>query len=280
MTSLCQMGKQSGQGVIEYLLVLVVVTSIIIGLIYQFNTAFRDYAKNYFGDYLACLLETGELPTIGGGGGNGLCNESFKPFTWAGGRSPIDSSSSKTSYNPPERSSNSNSNSKKGSSGRGGGNAGRGSATEGGFSNGNRITASSSKNSKSSGEGDAKGSDDRFTGSTKAMPLAGYGSWKKSAGGYASRITINDRRFASNKNEKEKKKNVKAEGSKTQDSGDAQQKRVLISSKKREVASTSEDDSWSMGNLFKYLLMAAIIIAIVVFLGGQVTSVTKGWNKN
>ena len=87
--------SQSGQGIVEYILVLIVTLALILGLLWQFSDAFRAWANNYFGEYLACLLETGELPSVGGMGGvAGTCNRYFEPFSIANGRPPRSSPSS------------------------------------------------------------------------------------------------------------------------------------------------------------------------------------------
>ena len=67
---ICQKNRvrEKGQAVIEYLLILILVVSIILGILYQFNDAFKKFINGYFGDYIACLLETGELPSLGGMG--------------------------------------------------------------------------------------------------------------------------------------------------------------------------------------------------------------------
>ena len=79
--------NQKGQGTTEYILILVVVVAIALGMIYQFNDAFRNWMDGYFGEYLACLIETGELPAIGGtGGAPGSCEAQFEPFSLAAGR--------------------------------------------------------------------------------------------------------------------------------------------------------------------------------------------------
>ena len=64
--------SQSGQAVIEYVLVLVIVVSILTGILFQFSSAFRTYTKALFGDYISCLLEAGELP-----GSSIACSESM-----------------------------------------------------------------------------------------------------------------------------------------------------------------------------------------------------------
>lgn len=82
--------SDSGQAVIEYLLILVVTVGITLGVVLQFNKAFQTFADNYFGNYLACLLETGELPSLGLDGPDnvGICNEEFQAFSFTAGRPP------------------------------------------------------------------------------------------------------------------------------------------------------------------------------------------------
>ena len=76
--------SESGQAFVEYTLVLVVIVAITLGVFYQFNSAFRSFAQSYFGDYLTCLLEAGELPSLGGSGGS--CEADFQPFNFENGR--------------------------------------------------------------------------------------------------------------------------------------------------------------------------------------------------
>ncbi|NQZ18798.1 MAG: hypothetical protein HRT44_06015 [Bdellovibrionales bacterium] len=86
---------EAGQAVVEYILMLVITVSIILGVLYQFNDAFKNYLDNYFGDYIACLLETGELPSLGGDGPTSAeCNANFADFTVASGRPLVDGGSS------------------------------------------------------------------------------------------------------------------------------------------------------------------------------------------
>ena len=78
-------GRESGQSLIEYVLVLLVVIIITLSLIYQFHSAFRNYAKAFFGGYIACLLETGELP----GTGAQLCREEMPNFDLKKGKKQL-----------------------------------------------------------------------------------------------------------------------------------------------------------------------------------------------
>ena len=87
-------GEESGQAAIEYILLLVVVVGVLLGSVYQFNSAFSFWADNYFGDYLACLIESGELPSLGGSSGSsGECNQLYKEFSPDDGRPLIASNS-------------------------------------------------------------------------------------------------------------------------------------------------------------------------------------------
>lgn len=62
--NLKQSTLQSGQAVFEYILMLVVTLSMIIGLAVHFIKPLGEYLKNNVGGYIECLLETGELPFI------------------------------------------------------------------------------------------------------------------------------------------------------------------------------------------------------------------------
>ncbi len=78
---------QSGQAVAEYILVLLVAVILILTFLWLFSGAFKAWANNYFGDYLTCILETGELPNISGEpGDSGQCDQFFEPFSLKNGR--------------------------------------------------------------------------------------------------------------------------------------------------------------------------------------------------
>ena len=82
--------SESGQGLIEMVLVLLLSLSVVGGVVYQFGTAFGSFTEDYFGDYLSCLLETGELPTLGNNNGSaaGECDASYQAFSLSNGRPP------------------------------------------------------------------------------------------------------------------------------------------------------------------------------------------------
>ena len=83
--------NSAGQAALEYILILVISVAVIMGLVARLNNSFKVYFDSYMGQYLTCLLETGELPTLGAQDGSvniSSCNEEFEEFTFESGRPP------------------------------------------------------------------------------------------------------------------------------------------------------------------------------------------------
>ena len=73
--------NQKGQASVEYLLMLFITLVVGGGLMYQFHAGFGQYIDDFFGGYIACLVETGELPPLGGNVTGGLCTAPKFEFT-------------------------------------------------------------------------------------------------------------------------------------------------------------------------------------------------------
>ena len=80
----------------EYILLLVITVSLVIGAKKAFGNL-NDFMNRYIGDYVVCLMEYGELPSLGvsdatqknhSGGTGKQCDQQFAGFTFEGGRSP------------------------------------------------------------------------------------------------------------------------------------------------------------------------------------------------
>lgn len=80
------LANSRGQGIVEYILVIVVVISIALAIGARLFKPFNEWARNYIGDYVACLLDQGELPSLGGQEVIDGCDASFESFTVANGR--------------------------------------------------------------------------------------------------------------------------------------------------------------------------------------------------
>jgi hypothetical protein len=262
--------SQRGQGTTEYLLVLFLSVAIILGAITQLNTAFRSWADNYFGEYLTCLLETGELPTLSGGS-SGECDGAFQPFSLAAGRPALgnaigeggndssDGSGEQEGQPPPSA-----------TAGADAGDESSTSISRGGLG---RSGARSRVRSSSS-----VGSDE--DGSSKS-DQSGQGTFNTyDQGGRIVRIPIREtdairkRRYAEDQKDKQR---TKARTDKPLSGEEREGAPVLMKNKTRKIAAEEVDDSfeWSFGNLLRILIILAILIAILLFLGGQALQVTK-----
>lgn len=89
--------NHSGQAVIEYVLILVVTVSLVIAAKGAFGKLDK-FLNHYIADYTICLMDYGELPSLGVQDSNqkkheasGVCDKEFEGFTLANGRPPVGS---------------------------------------------------------------------------------------------------------------------------------------------------------------------------------------------
>lgn len=283
---------QSGQAVVEYILVLVITVGIILGIMHQFSDAFGSFLDKYFGDYIACLLETGELPSIGGeGASEASCKSPMQEFSIASGEALV----------------------KRGSGGGSGSDSGSGSGDSGKSSKEGGSDSSSSSSKQSSrprtltSSGGTSNSDGRSAKTSSGRPgrfkqklnqtpgsqnqsknvgFNGSGGGIGGPGGRTFRrntvIYIGDSYLS----DKEKKKNEQASLSKTTEKkgGDQNNLRVPLQKleikKARNISSEEEGAGFSFAFFIKFLLIGGILIAIFIFLGGQGIQIKKSWQKS
>lgn len=257
--------NERGQGTIEFILVLVVIAAMALGGLYQFNDAFGKYLDNYFGNYLACLLETGELPNLGGTTNAG-CDEDFEEFSLANGRPPKDLGSG-VAPKPSGGSGNAAAGNQQVI--RGGGKFGRGNRR-------NRVAAraadggnAAKKAAKGKGE---SGSESSFT-SRRNSDLYNYGNNGK------RQKRVPAKTVAGVKDKKKKEQQKKPPKKKANSGGSKKRGRFLAAKelKTKEQESDAEIE-FSLGKYIRYLIIAGIIIAIVIFIGGQALQLSKEWD--
>jgi len=265
--------SQSGQGLTEYILILIVVVGLILGGIYQFNGAFKAWANNYFGDYLSCLLETGELPTISGtGGDSGLCNQFFKPFTLADGRPLIPGQNEHTPSQsggdgggtrekPLPRAGSAYSSGSRGA-GRFGGQFGRGASGGGARS---KLKGSSFDSSSENGVG-----------------TMNYGQTYSAKGsqGQGKRLRYRlDTQFAYGEDKEPKQRRKAASVVRKPDAGGRSPRILLRKKELKKAQQVAVDESMTFAGFLRFLIIAAIIIALVMFLGGQALQIGKSMER-
>lgn len=265
--------NQAGQAIVEYILVLVVTVSIVLGFVYQLNDAFRVWANNYFGEYLTCLLETGELPTLGSQE-KGLCAQSFQAFTLSEGRPLVGDGVGEGGSGRSEGSSSSD-NSGKAKSSRGNGGGAR--VGVGGTSGSRRFRRRSNrKRYIRSGGGPAEG--ENSSESSSKYGDGGIQAISQRQRGKATRIRY--RSYASiagggkrKKDEKEKSKKVKV--SIPEKERVNRRKLLKVSKQPPKVQVEDETGELGLGGFMRYLIIAAIVIALLVLLGGQALQISK-----
>jgi hypothetical protein len=273
--------NQTGQAFIEYILVLLVVVSICLGVMWQFNDAFRKFSNSYFGNYIACLLELGELPALGGST-SGVCASEYEPFDIANGRPKKG-----VGFNGGDDSDDDDSGSGRDKDGSGGSNSGDGSGGDVAGASGSakgtdgvgrfgRFGANSSGRPTSVVIGTVK-KDDVYTGSTESSSKTTNRmntvrrqetlKFVDQSGGVIDPF----------ENRKVKEASVTISKDTSNQTLKPKKARVDISRKVASADMKKDDTKFTLGDFLRYLLIAAIIIAVVIFIGGQALQVSKSW---
>lgn len=264
---------------------MVVAIVVIFGATYQFNDAFRAWGKNYFGDYTSCLLETGELPAIGGTGGTAsACSNVFKPFNLADGRPAATTigqngaggggsgSGSNGSGGGSAGEDDGNNRGNSSGAGEGGGGASYAGSRRGsgsGFGNGNRFGGGAGRGGAG---GAGQGARKTYTGSTEdslAGSLSSGGRSSRSSrqrglegGYYLARDVRPDEQI-------DRTPAKVSEGSRREKTT-----RMLVKQRAKAVDRAEADTPMTFGDYLRYLLIAAIIIALIIVVGGQMAQVS------
>jgi hypothetical protein len=257
--------NEAGQGTVEYVLLLIFVIGVVLGGLYQLNSAFQVFANNYFGDYLACLLETGELPALDGVGGT--CNASYQSFSFASGR-PLETSSGPSAAGA-------------GGAATGGGYsasaAQAAAAAAAGRSNtfsigSTQVAASSPSRFLAGGSGGDSGSQTN-TGSLDGDNLGGYQGTKviRIPLRRSERGITGSRGYEDEVKDKEKVKVAPT----SQSIADEKRKELMMVVRKPAASKAPEIEEFTFSNFLRYLIIAAIIIAILFFIGSQAMQVSK-----
>ena len=269
--------KESGQGVVEYILVLVVGVAIVLGGVYQVNDAFRVWANNYFGDYLTCLLETGELPAIGGSGGvAGLCSDEYAPFNIADGRplvgDPIGSGS--TGSDGSDSGSGDGSGASSGGDGVNGENGG-GRSRGGSSSSPSRFRASSNSSRGAATAASFKaGSQEQETGGDGILNVGQTGNQAR-----VSRIPFRQSQSIQNgggsKKKKTKEEKARTKVAITEKAKPNRRKLIKVGAGATAQPTVEEGEPFTFGSFLRFLIIAAILIALLLLLGGQALQMGK-----
>lgn len=263
---------QSGQATIEAVLLGFISFMLVMGLVYRFNAGFRDYIDNYFGNYVVCLLETGELPALGSGR-QSVCSEALATFELGEEGPGLDGSPSGSGGGSSSASGQSDSPARSadgGSSGSGSGNISYVNSSRGGGSSIGSDGASSK----------TEGSSERGSSGDGGAPSGGSGYTIVEVRG-SSRST--PRSITLKKVESGVDVQQEGEGAKKGTLTSKQNENALAATKltfnpdslKRTPAAEEASVEWSFGDYLRYLIILAIIIAIIILVGGQALQISK-----
>lgn len=278
MPGLEKQKSQSGQALVEYVLLLAIGTTLLLGLASQFYKPFGNWVQNQMGPYLECLLDVGELPSLGNGAGDGECATQFQPF----------SAGANANGNPPRPLSSN------GGGNDGGGNPqnsalnSNGSGSGGGTSN-SAVNSSRGRNrgfpigGGQGADGAGRGKGDEVI--VEKLPESRFLKLRSGGGGSVvvqQRIpavgiagSIAQERAKQQSRETAPVKVGAFDESEIQSKG----KKLLIKPTERKTASEEEDRPWTFGEYFKFAIILMIIVAIVLFLAGQVAQISKSMEK-
>ncbi|WP_374076400.1 hypothetical protein [Bdellovibrio bacteriovorus] len=261
---------------------LVITVSLIIALMNQIFKPFGEFVDNYMGKYVGCLLEYGELPSFGSEAGSPVdedseCEKRFQKGSATAGRPPINGGSGGSSGG---KGSSKNGGGSDSSDSSGGGSSGTyaGSSSRGG----SRYVASRRRPSRGMESGDSAGGGKVVE---IALESGGNNGFFRGSNG-RNYVGPNRKRMAvaiTGLTEAERKKlEKKAEGtSHIMSAGEGLQpppKKIAVKPPEKKVP-VEELPPMTIGNFIRYLFIAGIIIALVIFIGGQALQMSKSGEK-
>lgn len=269
--------NNSGQALIEYVLILIITVSLILALIAQVFKPMQTFVQSYMGDYVQCLLETGELPSFGYADAainDESCAAKFGAASWNNNATPGTGSGSGTDKSTTPPASASSSDSSSGSSGN---------STYAGSSSRNGRSYFSSPRSAPRGVGDGGGN-------SKVIEIAldggGAGGFFKGStgGGYTAPARKVRAVGMSGFSEEEKKKLAKkADGSgktiRLSDGRMPASKKTAVKKPEAKPDFVADDEPMTIGNFIRFLFIAALVIALLLFIGGQALQMSKSFEK-
>lgn len=278
------LSSSSGQGFVEYILLIVIILSVALAVSAALFKPFDKWAKNYIGEYIYCLLDEGELPSLGGEGESSECSSNFENYSFSDGRPPKEGSGSSGSESEGSsserggrdrlrRGRNASSDSSSGGSSMGSRNRRSAMNLGAGFDNGNGTNrgqpvdvtnqyATNRNNSRMN------------SGRTSRYEITPRGSAYVGITGYIAQ---------EQEKLKRREERVRAVGSVSETSqgfarGKARLQPTEIKPNKPKDVEFG-DVEWSFGDMFRMILIIAIIIALVLFVGSQVMQISKSMEK-
>jgi hypothetical protein len=273
---------QAGQALLEYVLLILISMTLILGVVWKFNSAFHDYAYQLFrpdeGGYLFCLIQNAVLP------GDDSCQSNLPRFDYASakekklGGPPLTTNvnSSGAGAPPSTGSSSSNKNSAKNSSASSSGSKGTNEHETGTVATNSQDV----KGSKSlTGSKSSNASNSSNSKSSKDKPLGGKGGFFEGGSGVdapsASSDNLNSRSRFVGFEKSFSSSNIASQKIPTNEN-DLKSAREIANEKKKKKAASEDESPFTFGNFVKWIIIIALILLFVFFVGSQFVAVSRG----
>lgn len=277
MLKLKKLKSQNGQALVEYILIISLSVALILGLMNQFYAPFGKWLDNYLGKYLECLLDVGELPSLGGGETSGECNSKFSAFSITKGRQP--------SAKDPGKENSTN-------------NAGSGGGKSSGSSESATSNPSSSSQRRNSsmdpfpnkGRAGADGgvSEGQSRQVIEPLPESSFMRFRSNSRApvvlTSSAQSFRNPDFYTIAPSKSSQEAIEEKGKPVviDDSGSSKKiKKIVIQpSEKKNDKDNEVEESWDFSDYMRYGIIILIVVALVLFLIGQGAKISKSLEKN
>lgn len=266
--------SQSGQALVEYILLVVVSISLILALANQLYKPFNKWLENYMGAYLQCLLDAGELPSLGYTAEEAICNtDKFEPATVLGGRPPSDGRGPTGGEGNPDNSPNRPSSSA--GSGSSNGSGGSSSSRQLGFQTGTGgADGAAAGTSEAEGEGASEGrSSTRFfrAGATGYNQIGANKTFQYEA--------ITGAMAAERAKQVKKSEQSRTVASASDLSSEKRGAKFRVEPPPPKAQEVTSDPPWSIGKWLRMVIIVMIIVAAILFLVGQFSQLSKSMEK-
>lgn len=291
--------NQKGQGMIEYLLLLVITISMILLAMTNLFRPMQKFMQDFMGTYVACLLSSGELPAIRST--NSLKDAEPKcNFSLVGGNAQFNNGQGSGGGNSGtgsnnQNSANTSSNSSNNSKGKDGGGSAKGPSSEANSSSGSNSYAGSAGRRTSSSSGFMRRSSDSSSGGDMAGEDGGKRYVNNLDKNGNDRFFRGDRRGSNNSGrngrgialgglteEDQKKIERKIQSSpraipKSNEEFSVPGKKTIVKPPppKQKIAAAEKEEGFTIGNFLKYIIIAVILLLILILGGGQAFEMSK-----
>ena len=266
-----------GQGTLEYVLLLVTAISLVTAIAFRIFMPFNKWLKVYMGSYLECLLDAGELPTLGTvGGGGQICNQYYEGFSLANGRPPKDDSAAKGSDHGKKDSDNDQDRRDRGPLAKGEGSSGVGARSPREHRARGRPSVGADRPNELAGGAKETGQE---SGSSQFYRFTGDGGQLSNRA--KKRVVEGGSRLMAEEQEKEKQKSdkVRKMSSVSEGGGSKDAKRFHVRKPDKVGFEGEPDEPWSLGKIFRWAIILMILVAILLFLVNQARQISKGMEK-